>query len=158
MSDEPESEPHQAITRDEWERISAEQDAFIGEHDMVQVDGYIGNDPEQRVAARLYHRAPQRQHRRHAGRAVFPQSRCRAREPELLVIYTPNLDLPGYPDDRLIAVDLDLNVTRVFNSDYFGESKKGGLRMWNKLVYDRGGLALHAGCKVIPTAAGAESG
>ena len=23
--------------------------------------------------------------------------------------------------------------------------------MWNKLVYDRGGLPLHAGCKVIPT-------
>src|SRR6266704_3085160 len=38
-----------------------------------------------------------------------------------------------------------------FDSDYFGESKKGGLRMWNKLVYDRGGLPLHAGCKVIPT-------
>jgi phosphoenolpyruvate carboxykinase (ATP) len=26
--------------------------------------------------------------------------------------------------------------------------------MWNKLVYERGGLALHAGCKVIPTARG----
>jgi phosphoenolpyruvate carboxykinase (ATP) len=48
-------------------------------------------------------------------------------------------------------VDLEQGVTRVFNSDYFGESKKGGLRMWNKLVYDRGGLPLHAGCKIIPT-------
>jgi phosphoenolpyruvate carboxykinase (ATP) len=38
------------------------------------------------------------------------------------------------------------------NSDYFGESKKGGLRMWNKVVYDRGGLSLHAGCKVVPVA------
>jgi phosphoenolpyruvate carboxykinase (ATP) len=36
------------------------------------------------------------------------------------------------------------------NSDYFGESKKGGLRMWNALVYNKGGLALHAGCKMIP--------
>ena len=71
-------------------------------------------------------------------------------EPELVVIYTPNLAMPGYPDDRLIAVDLDRQVTRVFNSDYFGESKKGGLRMWNKKVYDAGGLAMHAGCKVIP--------
>jgi phosphoenolpyruvate carboxykinase (ATP) len=75
-------------------------------------------------------------------------------EPELIVVYTPNLAVDGYPDDRLIAVNLDLNVTRVFHSDYFGESKKGGLRMWNKLVYDRGGLALHAGCKVIPTPRG----
>ena len=38
----------------------------------------------------------------------------------------------------------------MLNSDYFGESKKGGLRMWNNIVYDRGGLSLHAGCKVIP--------
>ncbi|MGH7359845.1 MAG: phosphoenolpyruvate carboxykinase (ATP), partial [Candidatus Rokuibacteriota bacterium] len=45
-------------------------------------------------------------------------------------------------------------VTRVLNSDYFGESKKGGLRMWNRKVYDLGGLALHAGLKVIPTADG----
>jgi phosphoenolpyruvate carboxykinase (ATP) len=49
-------------------------------------------------------------------------------------------------------------VTRVFNSDYFGESKKGGLRMWNKLVYDRGGLPLHAGCKIIPTEQGERVG
>ena len=45
-------------------------------------------------------------------------------------------------------------MTRVFNSDYFGESKKGNLRQWNKLVYDRGGIPLHAGAKVIPTPAG----
>ena len=38
----------------------------------------------------------------------------------------------------------------MLNSDYFGESKEGGLRMWNNIVYNRGGLALHAGCKVIP--------
>ena len=70
------------------------------------------------------------------------------------MIYTPGLKAEGYPDDRLIAVDLDHYVTRVLNSDYFGESKKGGLRMWNDIVYDKGGLALHAGLKVIPTADG----
>ncbi len=158
VSDEPEAEPHQAITREEWERVSAEQDAFIGEHEMVQVDGYIGDDPERRVPARLY------VERRNINIAAmqdvlfFHDSDTEQFEPELLVIYTPNLAMPGYPDERLIAVNLDLNVTRVFNSDYFGESKKGGLRMWNKLVYDRGGLALHAGCKVIPTASGAKTG
>jgi phosphoenolpyruvate carboxykinase (ATP) len=30
--------------------------------------------------------------------------------------------------------------------------------MWNKLVYDRGGLPLHAGCKVIPTDSGDKVG
>jgi len=74
--------------------------------------------------------------------------------PVLTVIYTPNLAAPGYPGDRVIAVDLEAGVTRVLNSDYFGESKKGGLRMWNKLTYDQGGLSLHAGCKVVPTARG----
>jgi phosphoenolpyruvate carboxykinase (ATP) len=79
-------------------------------------------------------------------------------EPELVVIYTPNLKAESFPDDRLIAVDLEQGITRVFNSDYFGESKKGGLRMWNKRVYDRGGLPLHAGCKIIPTERGERVG
>ena len=67
----------------------------------------------------------------------FDARRREEHEPELTVIYTPNLKAEGYPDDRLITVDLENGVTRVFNSDYFGESKKGGLRMWNKLVYER---------------------
>jgi phosphoenolpyruvate carboxykinase (ATP) len=75
-------------------------------------------------------------------------------EPEVQVIYTPGLVAEGYPDDRVIAVDLDNYTTRVLNSDYFGESKKGGLRMWNDIVYGKGGLALHAGLKVIPTSDG----
>src|SRR5207237_4773230 len=71
-------------------------------------------------------------------------------QPEVTMIITPNLTAPGYPNDRAIYVDREAGITRVFNSDYFGESKKGGLRMWNKKVYDAGGLAMHAGCKVIP--------
>ena len=94
-----------------------------------------------------------REHRRHAAEALLRRATDGA-EPEVQVIYTPGLAAPGYPDDRLIAVDLDNYVTRVLNSDYFGESKKGGLRMWNDIVYGKGGLALHAGLKVIPTAAG----
>jgi phosphoenolpyruvate carboxykinase (ATP) len=75
-------------------------------------------------------------------------------DPEVTVVYTPNLPAPGYPLDRCIAVDLENNITRVLNSDYFGESKKGGLRMWNKIVYDKGGLPMHAGAKVVQTEKG----
>ena len=50
----PRAYPHQAIDRDEWERISALQDAYIADQEMIQVDGYIGNDPEHRVPARLF--------------------------------------------------------------------------------------------------------
>jgi phosphoenolpyruvate carboxykinase (ATP) len=124
---------------------------------MVAIDGYIGNDPEFRTPARLYIEAA------NANIAAMQQQLYFDRdedefEPELTVIYTPNLKAEGFPDDRLIAVDLEQGLTRVFNSDYFGESKKGGLRMWNKLVYDRGGLPLHAGCKIIPTDEGERVG
>ena len=36
-------------------------------------------------------------------------------EPELTVVYTPNLSASGYPDDRLITVDIEQGVTRVLN-------------------------------------------
>ncbi len=41
------------MTRAQYDEIAALQDAYIAEHDMVQIDGYIGNDPEMRTAARL---------------------------------------------------------------------------------------------------------
>ena len=140
------------MSREEYERIAAEQDAYIAEHDMIQIDGYIGNDPQMRSAARLL------MEKRYANIAGMQQKLYFERndgvEPDVQVIYTPGLVAEGYPDDRCIAVDLDNNVTRVLNSDYFGESKKGGLRMWNNIVYEKGGLALHSGLKVIPTARG----
>jgi phosphoenolpyruvate carboxykinase (ATP) len=140
------------MTRDAYEEIARRQDAYLAEHDMIQIDGWVGNDPELRTRARLL------MEKRYANIAGMQQKLYFPREddgdPEIRVIYTPGLRAPGYPDDRLIAVDLDANVTRVLNSDYFGESKKGGLRMWNNIVFEKGGLALHAGLKVIPTSAG----
>jgi phosphoenolpyruvate carboxykinase (ATP) len=140
-----------SMTRAEYERIAALQDDYIARHDMVVIDGYIGNDPDMRTAARL---TIERANANIAGmqqKLYFPRE---PGEPEVHVIYTPNLEATGYTDDRLIAVDLENNVTRVLNSDYFGESKKGGLRMWNAIVFGKGGLALHAGLKVIPTGEG----
>src|SRR6266487_1652061 len=149
VTDEPDGQ-NQAIPREEGERWAEMQDEYIAEQEMVVVDGYIGNDPEFRVAARLYIEAANANIAGMQQQLYFTQDEEEL-EPELTVIYTPNLKADGYPDDRLIAVDLEQGVTRVLNSDYFGESKKGILRMWNKLVYDRGGIPLHAGCKIIPT-------
>ena len=156
VTDEPDGQ-NQAITREEGLRWAEAQDAHIAEQEMVQIDGYIGNDLDFRTPARLFVEAA------NANIAAMQQQLYfdpdgEAHEPELTVVYTPNLKAEGYPDDRLIAVDLEQGVTRIFNSDYFGESKKGGLRMWNKLVYDRGGLPLHAGCKIIPTRRGRRVG
>ncbi|HKG43501.1 MAG TPA: phosphoenolpyruvate carboxykinase [Gaiellaceae bacterium] len=157
VTDEPDGQ-NQAITREEGERWAERQDAYIADQEMVVIDGYIGNDAEFRTAARLYIEAANANIAGMQQQLYFSPGGDDDLEPELTVIYTPNLKAGGYPDDRLIAVDLEQGVTRVFNSDYFGESKKGGLRMWNKLVYDRGGIPLHAGCKIIPTAHGKRVG
>ena len=137
------------MSRTDYEAIARLQDAYIAEHDMIVIDGYIGNDPEMRTAAQLV------MEKRYANIAGMQQKlyfeRADGADPEVRVIYTPGLKAEGYPDDRLIAVDLDDYTTRVLHSDYFGESKKGGLRMWNDIVYKKGGLALHAGLKEIPT-------
>jgi phosphoenolpyruvate carboxykinase (ATP) len=143
----------QTITRAEYARLAAEQDAYLAETDVVVIDGYIGPDPAFRTRARLVVESV------HAGLAAMQQQFYYPVEagydpaawvPDTTVVVTPRLAAPGYPDDRLIAVDLNENITRVLNSDYFGESKTGGLRMWNDIVYRRGGLALHAGCTVVP--------
>ena len=136
------------MTRDEFERIAAMQDEYLRGRDAVVIDGYIGNDPAFRTRARLSIETANANIAGMQQKLYFPRGDD---EPEVHVVYTPNLSAPGYPDDRVIAVDLENGLTRVLGSDYFGESKKGGLRMWNKKVYDLGGLALHAGMKVIPT-------
>ncbi len=140
------------MTREAFELIARMQDDYLASNDSIWIDGWIGNEPELRTRARLV------MEKRYANIAGMQRklyfARDDGREPDVQVLYTPGLRAPGYPDDRVIAVDLDDNVTRVLGSDYFGESKKGGLRMWNNIVFEKGGLALHAGLKVIPTGAG----
>ena len=156
VMDEPDGQ-NQSITHEQADELIKRQNDYIADQEMVKIDGWIGNHPDFRTRARLYVEAA------NANIAAMQQQlyyhgdedTC---EPELTVVYTPNLTAPGFPDDRLIMVDVEAGVTRVLNSDYFGESKKGGLRMWNRRVYDAGGLALHAGCKIIPTDAGSRVG
>src|SRR5919197_1110090 len=152
VTDEPDGQ-NQALPTDEAAEWADKQDDHIAGCEMVQVDGYIGIDPDFRTPVRLF---IEQANANIAGmqQQLYFGPPDEGFEPELTVVYTPNLKAEGFPDDRLILVDLDQGVTRVFNSDYFGESKKGGLRMWNKLVYDRGGIPLHAGCKIIPTERG----
>ncbi|HXZ98885.1 MAG TPA: phosphoenolpyruvate carboxykinase [Candidatus Binatia bacterium] len=158
VTNHPELHSDQTVSRDEGARLARLQDDHIRDREMLVVDGYIGNDPSDRVPIRLFIDAA---NANIAGmqRWLYFDAEDAGRDfaPRLTVIYTPNLPAPGYPNDRVIAVDLDAGVTRVLNSDYFGESKKGGLRMWNQIVYGRGGLALHAGCKVIPTPRGEQT-
>ncbi len=152
VTDDPSVTTGKSITREEGARVAALQAEYIAKREMLVVDGYIGNDPATQARARLYIEEANANIAGMQRQLYFPpDAPSAAWEPELVMIYTPNLPMPDYPDDRLITVDLDAGVSRVFNSDYFGESKKGGLRMWNAQVYGAGGLAMHAGCKVVPT-------
>jgi phosphoenolpyruvate carboxykinase (ATP) len=160
VSDDPASlHGLQVMPWADYEAIAQRQNDYVRDQEMIVVDGEISNASEVRTPARLIIE------RRNANIAGMQQYLYFDRavgdgpsgEPAVTIIYTPNLTAPGYPNERCIAVDLDNGVTRVLNSDYFGESKKGGLRMWNKIVYDIGGLAMHAGAKWVPTAGGAKT-
>ncbi|HUF53535.1 MAG TPA: phosphoenolpyruvate carboxykinase [Dehalococcoidia bacterium] len=141
----------QTMPRAEYEQIADMQNTYIRGQEMIVIDGYISNAPEVQTAARLI---IERTNANVAGMQKYLYFERRGGEPQVTVIDTPNLVAEGYPSDTCIAVDLDNGVTRVLHSDYFGESKKGGLRMWNKIVFDKGGLPMHAGAKVVNTERG----
>src|SRR3982751_2268751 len=86
VTDEPDGQ-NQAIPREEGERWAERQDAYIADHEMVVIDGYIGSDPEFRVAARLYIEAA---NANIAGmqQQLYFSSDGEEIEPELTVIYT----------------------------------------------------------------------
>lgn len=153
VSANPENHTAQTITKEEGEKMAQLQNDYLSGKEMIVIDGYIGNDPQFRTKARLIIEKSAANIAAMQKTLYYPLESYENEnyKPEVTVIYTPDLKAEGYPEDRLIAACLDCNVTRIFNSDYFGESKKSGLRMWNKIVYDKGGLPLHAGAKIVPT-------
>jgi len=142
------------MPRAEFEEWAAKQDAYIGDKDMILVEGYIGPDPAFQTGARLYMEKTQANIPAMQQQLYFPKDENWS--PVFTVIYTPGLRCPGKPNERLILVDLENYVTRVIGSDYFGESKMGSLRMWNHYVFHKGGLALHSGLKTFPDVDGEE--
>jgi len=166
VSDDPVPGGGRAVGRLEGERIAAAQDRYLRDHDVVVVDGFIGHAGPHRVAVRLM---VERAHasiaamQRHlwfgpvqgAAQAAAPPA---PEVPEVTVICTPGLRLPGaaplIPDGAAVAVWPNEGVTRIVGSDFFGEAKKAGIRMWSERVHAAGGVVLHAACKVVPTPAG----
>jgi phosphoenolpyruvate carboxykinase (ATP) len=149
----------QTMSRDDYADVVARQEAYIADRDMLVVEGYIGpeNSPLKRPARVMIEAAnaniPAMQQQ-----LYYPKDADWREEDALTVIYTPNLGAPGYPDERVVTIDLDNWVTRVLGIDYFGESKMGGLRMWMEWAFQQDALAMHAGAKVIPTDTGDKVG
>jgi phosphoenolpyruvate carboxykinase (ATP) len=131
------------------------QEAFLAKSEVVRVDGYIGNHPDTRVKATLWMTVEGANVAAMQQILYFPAdpSELANWQPEFNVIYTPGCPAEGQDKNRIILVDIDNYVTRILGSDYFGESKKGGLRMLNAKVFREGGLVLHAGAKLTPVKA-----
>ncbi len=78
-----------------------------------------------------------------------PEQLSQPYEPTFRLVMAPGLEAQGMPGGQAMIVDLENWTTYVIGADYFGESKKGALRMLNEYTYQRGGLTLHAGAKAV---------
>ncbi|WP_420453118.1 phosphoenolpyruvate carboxykinase [Ilumatobacter sp.] len=150
VTDEPNDKP--TMSTSDAATWAKRQDEHIASQDMILIRGTIGPDPDFRTPCQLYMERTQANIPAMQQQLYFePDLGADGDfEAEFTIVYTPSLRTPQFGNDCLILVDLDSYVTRVLGSDYFGESKMGGLRMWNRLVYDRGGLAMHSGAKTFP--------
>ena len=138
----------QVMSRADAAAWAARQDAYIAEQDMILLEGNIGPDSPMQVGTRLYIERTQANIAGMQEHLYFPPRGDH--DATFTVIYTPNLTDESMPNGALIIIDLDAYVTRVFGSDYFGESKMGSLRMWNHWILGHGGLAMHSGAKTFP--------
>ncbi|MDH5481974.1 MAG: phosphoenolpyruvate carboxykinase [Candidatus Bathyarchaeota archaeon] len=77
------------------------------------------------------------------GQTLFPSKKTPG--PELDLLYVPEWQ----EKDRQILVFPEAGVTYVLGSDYYGEAKKGFLRMAMWTAKQKGMLGVHAGAKII---------
>jgi phosphoenolpyruvate carboxykinase (ATP) len=145
VADDPEAAPCQAISREEAARIAVLQERHLAQADVVRLDRTVGAREACRLGTTLI------VERAHAHIAAvwdllsYPESEGAAR-----ILCTPGLRIGGYPDGRVIAVDLDEGVTRICGTDFPGEAKRAGLRGWAVHTWEQKGLPLHAAVKVTP--------
>jgi len=78
------------------------------------------------------------------GQTLFPL-KDEAPGPELCLLYIPEWQ----EKDRQILVFPEIGVTYVLGSDYYGEAKKGFLRMAMWAAKQRGLFGIHAGAKIV---------
>lgn len=119
---------------------------YVNKAPLVVVERVMGNNPIFTPRCRLYVSIQRRDSLRLAymwGETLF-ETKKKA-EPDLNIIY-----IPEWPEkDRQILVFANLGTTFVLGTDYFGEAKKGFLRMAMWQAKQKGMLGLHAGSKIV---------
>ncbi|MDH5493503.1 MAG: phosphoenolpyruvate carboxykinase (ATP), partial [Myxococcales bacterium] len=161
LADDPEAWTCKVIDRPRAEALIARQKAYIeARGQLIAIDGYVGLGERAFGASWLYtpegaNIAGMQQVLAFPRADVEPEElRAQPFRPTFRLIYTPDLRLEDMPGRQAILVDLDNWTTYVIGADYFGESKKGVLRMLNHYVYQQGGLVLHAGAKAVTMPSG----
>lgn len=144
------------MSREDAQRYIDIQFKYIKEvGKVIVIDGYIGAD-ERAVATRWIYTPEGANIAAMQKVLAVPRDAVESQEqlkqlfvPQFTLIMTPGLLIDDLPGKMGIFVDLDQFITYIIGSDYFGESKKGVLRMLNDYVYRKGGLVFHAGAKAV---------
>ncbi|MEM7434575.1 MAG: phosphoenolpyruvate carboxykinase (ATP) [Myxococcota bacterium] len=147
---------HQIIDPEKARGLIARQEEYIANRGkLIAIDGYVGLGERAFGATWLY--TPEGANIAGMQQILaFPRSDVESPaqlaepfKPTFRLFYTPDLMLDDMPGRQAIIVDMDNWTTHVMGPDYFGESKKGVLRMLNHYVFSEGGLVLHAGAKAV---------
>jgi phosphoenolpyruvate carboxykinase (ATP) len=151
------------IAPERAQELIARQAAYIAEKgQLIAVDGYVGLGERAFGATWLYtvegaNIAGMQQILSFPREDVEPPALLEQEfKPTFRLVYTPNLMLEDMPGKQAIICDMENWTTYVIGADYFGESKKGVLRMLNHYVFSHGGLVLHAGAKAVTKRDGAK--
>ncbi len=146
---------HKTIDPQKAAELIEAQTAYVRERGkLIAIEGYVGLGTYAMPVQWLYtlegaNIAGMQQVLAFPREAVEPPEKlAEPFAPALRLVYTPDFR-PDMPGGQAIVVDLDNFVTYVMGPDYFGESKKGALRMLAAWVYAHGGLLMHAGAKEI---------
>ena len=156
ITEEPGRWSQKSITPEDAAGLIARQRAYILERgELIAIDGYVGLGRRAFGATWLY----TTEGANIAGmQQVLTFSRAEVESPSQLdepfapqfrLVYTPDFRPDDMPGRQCILVDLASWTTYVMGPDYFGESKKGVLRMLNQYVFEQDGLVLHAGAKAV---------
>jgi len=146
----------QLIEADKAEKLLASVKEYIEKKGtLIEIQGYEGLGPRAVGVQWLY--TPEIANVAGMQQVMaFPREMVETKEQlaapfkaTLRLVMAPGLKAEGMPGGQAMLVDLENWTSYVIGADYFGESKKGALRMLNEYVYQRDGLTLHAGAKAV---------
>lgn len=146
---------HKTIAPAEAQELIDQQAAYVkSKGKLISIEGYVGLGKHAVPVQWLYtlegsNIAGMQQVLSFPRKEVESEAQLAAAfAPAFRLVYTPDFR-PDVPGRQRIIVDLDNYRTYIMGADYFGESKKGALRMLANLHFQNGGLVMHAGAKAI---------